>query len=160
MPDMLVKLHELPDVWPLIESLKESGILIKRAIAPEKHIVVDWVEKHFSKGWASECGAAFASPPVPCYLAIEGEKIAGFAVYETTYKDYFGPTGVLEEYRKRGIGKALLLACLHDMRAIGYAYAIIGAAGPADYYAKCVNAVPVENWDRGIYKNMLKKMQE
>ena len=46
-----------------------------------------------------------------------------------TAKAFFGPTGVDETYRGKGIGKALLLVCLHDMYAQGYAYGIIGDAG-------------------------------
>ena len=30
------------------------------------------------------------------------------------------------------------------MQAAGYAYAIIGGVGPAEFYARCVGAVPIE----------------
>ena len=59
------------------------------------------------------------------------------------------------EYRKSGIGTALLLACLEDMKHEGYGYAIIGGVGPADYYAKAVDAVAIQGSDVGIYRGLL-----
>ena len=50
----------------------------------------------------------------------------GFACYDTTHKNFFGPTGVDAAKRGQGIGTALLLATLHAMREAGYMYAIIG----------------------------------
>jgi predicted N-acetyltransferase YhbS len=63
---------------------------------------------------------------------------------------------VLETERKQGIGTALLLAALQAMAAEGYAYAIIGAAGPAEFYAKTVGAVPIAGSSPGIYADLLR----
>jgi len=52
-------------------------------------------------------------------------------------------------------GTALLLATLHAMAAEGYAYAIIGGFGPAEFYSKAVGAVPIAGSTPGIYANML-----
>lgn len=119
MPDMLVKLYELPDVGPWCERLRAEGVDVRRALAPEKHIVVDWVRTTFSGHWASECETSFANHPVSCFIATEEGRCIGFACYEATCRDFFGPTGVAEAARKRGVGKALLLACLYAMRAEG-----------------------------------------
>lgn len=154
---MLVKLYELPDLAVPVGELQQSGIEIRRAIAPEKHIVVDWVRQNFSISWASECEAAFANHPASCFIAIENSSLVGFACHDSTCKNFFGPTGVLPVLRGRGIGKALLLACLHAMAHQGYAYAIIGAAGPVDFYAKAVGAIPIEGSVPGIYRNLLKE---
>ena len=40
MSDMLVKLYELPDYLPSNKQLTELGVLIRRSIPPEKHIVL------------------------------------------------------------------------------------------------------------------------
>jgi hypothetical protein len=45
------------------------------------------------------------------------------------------------------------------MRAQGYGYAIIGAAGPVDFYAKAVNAVAIPDSWPGVYKGMLRDPQ-
>ncbi|WP_028611269.1 GNAT family N-acetyltransferase [Paenibacillus harenae] len=157
MSDMLVKLYELPKLEPDIQSLADKGIDIRRAIAPEKHIVIEWVRNHFNEGWASECEAAFANQPVSCFLAVKDGELIGFACYEATCKNFFGPTGISENERKAGAGKGLLLASLHAMRGLGYGYAVIGSAGPKEYYAKMVGAEIIENSTPGIYKGLLTK---
>ncbi len=156
MGDMLVKLYALPEINTLLKKQEEAGICIRRAIAPEKHVVVDWVRQTFNAGWGSECEVAFSSHPVSCFIAIENDKIAGFACYEVAYKNFFGPTGVSEIKRGKGIGKILLLSCLHAMAEQGYAYAIIGGVGPAEFYSKTVGAVEIKDSAPGIYRGMLK----
>ncbi|MGO7726351.1 GNAT family N-acetyltransferase, partial [Rhizobium ruizarguesonis] len=49
-----------------------------------------------------------------------------------------------------------LFASLNDLKAMGYAYAIIGAVGPSAFYEKAVGAVPIPNSAPGIYAGMLK----
>jgi len=72
-------------------------------------------------------------------------------------KGFFGPTGVDEEERGQGIGKALLLACLHGLKDLGYGYGIIGSAGPVDFYKKCCGAVVIEDSAPGVYRGMLRE---
>jgi GNAT superfamily N-acetyltransferase len=154
MPDMLVKLYDLPSAPPA-DKLAAEGIDIRRAMAPDKVAVVDWVRAHFGDNWAGECDVAFSRQPVSCFVAVQDYQVIGFACHEATCLDFFGPTGVDETYRGRGIGTHLLFACLMDMRARGYAYAVIGGAGPVDFYAKTVGAVPIEGSVPGIYGEML-----
>jgi len=157
MPDMLVKLYELPESLPLFEQLKSAGITIRKAMSYEKKDVVEWVQQVFGHEWASECDIAFSNQPISCFIATENGNILGFACYDCTARDYFGPTGVLENQRGRGVGKALLFACLYAMKAIGYAYAIIGGVGPVEFYQKSVNAVLIEGSKPGVYSDRLKK---
>jgi len=115
------------------------------------------VGQHFEPEWVSECEVAFARQPISCFIAIENGQLAGFACHDATCRDFFGPTGVSPSHRGRGIGRALLLACLHAMAGQGYAYAIIGGVGPVEFYAKSVGAVLIEGSEPGIYGGMLKK---
>ncbi len=156
MPDMLVKLYTLPPVAPLIEQLAADNITVRRAIAPETHIVVEWVRRTFAgDAWASECAVAFARQPVSCWIAVAENMPIGFACYDVTCRNFFGPTGVDPHFRGRRIGQALLLAALHDMAAQGYGYAIIGGVGPAEFYAKTAGAVLIDDSSPGIYRGML-----
>jgi len=123
----------------------------------EKHQVVQWVLDNFGQRWASECDVSFARQPVACFIATRSGEIFGFACYDSTCKGYFGPTGVIEIYRGRGIGKALLLSSLHSMHEQGYAYAIIGAAGPVAFYAKTVGAIEIPDSVPGIYRDWLRE---
>jgi len=154
--DMLVRLYDLPESATLVERLRADGVDVRRALAPEKHVVVAWVREQFGEGWASECEVSFARLPIACFRAQRGQVVLGFACYDSTAKAFFGPTGVLEQERKHGIGTALLLVTLQAMAAEGYAYAIIGGAGPADFYANAVGAVPIAGSTPGIYRKLLK----
>ncbi|HEX6290725.1 MAG TPA: GNAT family N-acetyltransferase [Herpetosiphonaceae bacterium] len=156
MPDMLVKLYTLPEVEPLIAAQRAAGVDIRRALAPEKHVVVDWVRQHWSLPWASECEVTFANQPVSCFVAVEAERLVGFSCYDATCKNFFGPIGVDPAVRGRDIGRVLLLACLHAMAAQGFGYAIIGGVGPAEFYARTVGAVLIEDSTPGVYRGMLR----
>ena len=50
-----------------------------------------------------------------------------------------------------------MLACLHDMLAQGYGYAVIGSAGPVDYYARTVGATVIPDSRPGMYRGMLRR---
>ncbi len=158
MPDMLVKLYELPRLNPLMQAMEKQDITIRLGLPPEKHIVLQWIRENFSEKWADEADVAFAHKPSAIYLAVDDktQKLVGFGCYETTCKGYFGPTGVQPEYRGKGIGKALLLACLHGLAHLGYAYGIIGGAGPVEFYQKSVGAIEIPDSVPGIYKGLLR----
>lgn len=154
--DMLVKLYNLPPLEPVIAAQTEGGITIRRAIAPEKHLISAWVAEHFSMHWASECQVALSHVPVGCWIATHDSRLVGFACYDSTTRGFFGPTGVDDSMRGKGVGTALLLACLHAMRADGYGYAIIGAAGPVAYYERTVGAMPIPDSSPGVYRGLLR----
>lgn len=157
MLDRLVKLYELPPLEDYINVLREKGILVRRPRAYEKNQVLEWVQTNFSKGWMSECDVTFSNSPVSSFIATRDGEIIGFACYEATYRNFFGPIGVGEAYRGGQVGKALLLHCLHAMADMGYAYAIIG--GPkeaAPFYARVVGAIDIEGSNPGIYIDRLR----
>lgn len=156
MPDMLVKLYTLPPLEPVVEPLWAAGVDVRRAMPPEKHLVSAWIREHFHAAWSSECEVAMSHHPVSCFVAVENDQLLGFACYDATLKGFFGPTGVSEAARGRGVGRALLLACLHDMRAQGYGYGIIGAAGPVDFYRKALGAIEIEDSWPGVYRGLLR----
>ena len=152
MPDMLVSLVRLPPIEPILEKLRGEGITIRRPNPWEQGALRNFIASEFSEGWADETSVAFSHRPVTCFVAMEGERIVGFAAYECTRRGYFGPTGVAEGYRGRGIGKALFLACLRGLQDLGYTYAIVGGAGPVGFYRKVAGAmvIPMDG-GRGIY---------
>ena len=156
MQDMLVRLYDLPDSTRLVERLAGEGITIRRAMAYEKGTVVTWVRERFGTRWGSECDVAFGVHPISCYLATSDGEILGFGCYDSTYRNFFGPTGVAEDARGRGIGTGILLACLEAMHGDGYAYAIIGGVGPKEFYTKAASATVIPGSTPGIYRDFLK----
>ena len=157
MTDMLAKLYNLPPVEVLIAELDANDIMVRRALAPEKHHVARWVGEQFSDFWKSEAEVAIGRNPPTCWIAIENEQMLGFSCYDTTSKGFLGPIGVAETGRGKGVGKVLLLACLHAMRLDGYGYAIIGGVGPVEFYQKTVGATVIEDSTPGVYRGLLRK---
>ena len=161
MTDMLVRLYDLKNDWSFIEQQAALGITIRKPIGPEHDGVIAWVRRVFDAGWAAETAAALENRPMTCFIAVKdrgeaGRQMIGFACYDATGLGMFGPTGVEEAERGQGTGKALLLACLLDMRLKGYAYCAIGWAGPKDFYRKAVNAVEIPDSEPGHYRGMMK----
>jgi len=154
MHDMLVKLYALPSLDEAIATCAARGVTIRRALLAEKHALLDWVRAHFASS-AAEVETAFAPVPVTCFIALRDEVMLGFACYNVTCPNFFGPEGVAASERGRGIGRALLLSALHAQRALGYAYSIIGGVGPAEFYVKTVGAIDIPGSTPGIYGGML-----
>lgn len=154
--DLLVRLYALDPKPELAVKLAKKGIVIRRALAPELAPVTRWIGESFGAGWAGEATISFARQPPSCFIAIRQAKPVGFACYDAIARGFFGPTGVDEKQRGNGIGHALLLACLVDMRAQGYAYAIIGDVGPVDFYARTVGATRIARSTPGIAAGRLR----
>lgn len=109
MPDMLVKLYDLPEDAQTACPRDES-VQIRRAMAPDKFRVVEWVKEHSGLSAAGECDVCFARPAVSCFIATRGKKILGYACYDATAPDFFGPTRVLDEEQGGGIGRGAAAA--------------------------------------------------
>ena len=118
--------------------------------------MLGFVRRHFA-AWEAEVDVAFARLPVACLVAIHDGAIAGFACHDAIAPNYFGPTGVVEASRGRGIGHALALAAMHALKAQGYAYAVVGGVGPATFYEKAFGATPIERSTPGLYAGMLRE---
>jgi len=151
MADMLVRLYALPDVGLAVARAGRAGARIRRAEQWERGALLAFVRANFGSGWLAECEAAFACQPTACFAAVRDADIIGFACHDVTRPNFFGPAGVHEAARGIGIGAALTLAALAAMRESGYAYAIIGGVGPADFYARVAGAVPIAGSTPGIY---------
>lgn len=157
MADMLVKLYDIPFSYALEERLSEEGIRIKKALAPDRSRIIEFSKICAKDDYSDEVNAAFCNNPITCYIATKEKKIIGFACYEATAKNFFGPMAVLDSERKKGVGKALLLRSLGSMQELGYAYAIIGwpAKSAVEFYKKCAGAVMIDESSSGVYKRMI-----
>jgi GNAT superfamily N-acetyltransferase len=153
--DLLIRLYDLP-VFEAEARVAASGVVVRRAITPEAHVIAAWVRGNFGEAWVSECTKALALAPVALWIAVKDQQLLGFACHDATMKGFFGPTGVAEAARGQGIGDTLLIATLRGMREAGYAYGVIGGAGPVDFYTKRLNAFVIPGSDPGIYKGMLR----
>lgn len=155
--DYLVNLSLLEPDPALVERMEKADVTIRRALAPELELVTDWVRRKFHPWWSSETAIAMSRQPPTCFLATRNERLLGFSCHESIARGFFGPTGVDEAARGEGIGHALLLASLLDLKTMGYAYAIIGDVGPSAFYERTVGATQIPNSAPGIYRGLLKQ---
>jgi GNAT superfamily N-acetyltransferase len=156
MPDLLVNLLTIPEADSPTNKPAATGVTIRRAQPFEITPVREFIGENFSVAWADEVSVGFANKPITVFIATREQRVIGFAAYECTRKAFFGPTGVADEERGHGIGKALLLAALKGLRELGYVYGIIGAAGPIDFYREAVGAIVIPSSEPGIYTDLLK----
>ncbi len=156
MADLIVKLYELKTA--AVEAGEDPPFTVRRAFSAEQRMIVRFVAAEFGDGWASECEAAFARSPVSCFIAVDSSRLVGFSCYDATARAMYGPVGVARDSRKQGIGRVLLLATLHDMASQGYAYAVIGGAGPEQlaFYRQAVGAIDIPDSTPGFYRGMLR----
>lgn len=150
--DMLVNLYRLADA---AGPGRHVGVVIRKPLAAERTMVVEWVAGTFGRAWADEVAISLTRIPVACYVAQEAGRLIGFACYDASALGYFGPTGVSEDARGRGIGSSLLMSALHEMRLKGYGYAVIGWVGPQEFYARAAGAIPIPDSSPGIWADWL-----
>ncbi|MDY0743295.1 GNAT family N-acetyltransferase [Paucibacter sp. R3-3] len=148
--DMLIALQRVP------EAPVPAGPGVRKPIAPEHDLVIAWIARHFTPAWASEARAALANRPITLFIATRGapSELLGFCAYDATARGFVGPIGVLDAARRGGVGAALLLACLHEMRAMGYDYAVAGAVGAPDFFRHVAGAIDIPGSTPGIYAGM------
>jgi len=155
---MLVRLYDLPDSEPYYERAREVGAGIRRAEAWDRFALRSFIEANFWEAWAPEADLAFSGHPITGFVATLEGRIAAFAVYECSRRGYFGPTGVREDLRGRGLGAALLFRCLESMREMGYGYAVIGGVGPQAFYEKTCGAFVIPESETGIYRSAYEEL--
>ena len=156
MFDMLVKLYDLKEEPGLSQRMKEEGVRVKRAMAFDRNRVLQFVAEQFGEGWACECANALAENPTNCFIAIKDKQVVGFACFDCTSKNFFGPMGVLPSMRAKRVGEALLKKCLWAMEAQGYGYAVIGGVSSArGFYEKTVGAAVIPGSETGVYHRLI-----
>ena len=99
--------------------------------------VLHFIERHFGAIWRFEASHA----ETIFHVEVDGE-IAGFATHEANNRGlgFFGPTGVAEQYRGRGLGRDLLLASLAELQRRGFDRVVIPWTDAIDFYQKACGA--------------------
>jgi hypothetical protein len=75
MTDMLVKLYDLPDYFPVRTRLMDQGVDIRQPFPSEKRILIPWIQTNFHEIWAAECAGVLERDPINCFIAIEKQSI-------------------------------------------------------------------------------------
>lgn len=118
-----------------------------------------WIDENFGGAWSSEAAAADNA------IARRAGAPVGFAAFDARGLKYrwlrglarerdvgiFGPFGVATDERKTELAPLLLRIALQELRARGYARALIPAVGSEPlvrYYVGTVGAIVAEEFDR------------
>jgi predicted N-acetyltransferase YhbS len=113
---------------------------LRRASPGDAGALTAMIAAGFSAAWAFEVGQALGCDPPAVHVAVErtsGAYVA-FAAHDGNNRGlgWFGPTGTLPEHRGRGLGAALLWACLVDVAAAGHEVCEVAWIGPRDFYQR------------------------
>ena len=119
------------------QNLSAPTIGEQRAASSERDAVLAFIERTFGPIWRFEASKARTI----FHIEDRGE-IAGFSTHEANNRGlgFFGPTGVAEAHRGQGLGRALLLASLADLRRLGYDRAVIPWTDAIEFYRKTCRA--------------------
>ena len=120
MADMLVKLFNISMPVNEEEKLLENGIRIKRALATDRSKIIEYSKTCGGQDYSDEVRAAFANNPITCYIAAKDKELIGFACFEATAKNFFGPMAVSEESH---------LSCITVFRNSSLKIVIMGSSG-------------------------------
>ena len=141
-----------------IEALDRDGVYVGR-----EHVTSDailpWIDAEFGGVWSSEAAAGGT------WIASESGSPIGFCAFDARGLrrpwlrawagrpdvGIFGPFGVAESARRRGIGTVLARAALFALRERGYRYALVPAVGTPElerFYEARTGARVVERFAR------------
>ncbi len=153
MTDLLVPLYNLPS-RPVME-----GFVVETPLPHESPVLLEFVEKNFGGGWRAEVSMAFTRVPPRIKAAADSStgRLLGFCCWDCTALGFLGPVGVMKEARGRGVGGALVLSVLHSMAEAGYGYAVVGGAGPVDFFRSICDARVIPGSDPGLYGRLGKR---
>lgn len=130
----------------LEESLKREKVVFRKAELSEKGFIENWVKRNFGGFWAYEAGEGLKGGASKVWIAEEGGEVLGFSVYGALEPNWFGPIGVLEKARRRGIGSILLFKCLASIRGEGFGEAVIPWTSHLFFYTQIPGIFGVRNY--------------
>jgi GNAT superfamily N-acetyltransferase len=136
--------------WNLEWSAAALPPLSGAAALPPHSRILDFIEREFGRIWRFEAAKAFERERPTIVVEVVDGELAGFAAYDVNNRGlgFFGPTGVKESMRGRGIGCRLLLASLSGLRELGHERVVIPWTDALEFYARCCGAQPAHEFVR------------
>lgn len=125
----------------LAERAKARGYEVRRVGKRERDLLLRVAAEAFAPAWAFELGRAMDQDPPAVFAAFKEGSPVAFAAHDANNSGlgWFGPAGTLTAHRGSGLGEALLLACLLDVRGAPEG-GVIAWIGPREFYAKAAGA--------------------
>ena len=140
--NLLIDVRTNPRVSParaaeLAAEAARRGYLVRRADRTERPLLAA-IGREFGGAWPWEIERALGCEPAAVHVAIDpGGDYAAFAAHDGNNRGlgWFGPAGTWPAHRGRGLGEAVLMACLVDVAA-HHATCEVAWIGPRPFYAK------------------------
>ena len=109
------------DVVKKEPAVDKGGYKYERVQPKDFEEAFNFVKQHFSDGtWPEEVQFSFKFTPPTTFIAKDAKNaIVGWSTHSLFFPGSFGPTGVLESLRGKGIGNELLLWSLWDIKQNG-----------------------------------------
>jgi len=120
----------------LEEDRTQEGYVFRKPGKNAREGAVNWVCKYFSPGWGYETNEGFRFDKPKIWLAEKDAETVGFSVYGALEPHWFGPIGVLDAHRKKGLGTVLLFKTLFSMREEGQRLVVIPWTGHLFFYSQ------------------------
>lgn len=163
MSDLFNLVVELDERFGLPAQARASatpvdGVEILSGVAADERTLA-WIDDEFGGSWSSEaqagCNVVAARAGVPVGFATYDPHGLQFRWLRGLARDpsvgVFGPLGVAQSERGKGLGRVLLRRALEELRDRGYARALIAAVGGEAlprFYADAAGARVAERFDR------------
>jgi len=126
--------------------LVNNGFLFRKARSQEKRELVGWIRDTFSPFWAYEVSCCFGEDSTSVWLAEHEGAIVGFAAYSSLEPDWFGPIGVDQKVRRKGIGTVLLYKAINSLRLNGHRLITIPWTDLLFFYSQLPGIVAIRHF--------------
>jgi len=128
----------------LAAAARAHGYQIRRGHAGDVAGLIAAIAAGFGGAWPHEIARALAFDPPGVHVAIDLQSgdYSGFAAHDGNNQGlgWFGPAGTWPDHRGKGLGEALLLACLVDVAA-AHDRCEVAWIGPRPFYEKAAGIV-------------------
>jgi predicted N-acetyltransferase YhbS len=147
--DYVIDLHAFRTprrVAKLEKEILDGNTTIRLAEPGEKERIREFVAGKSGFNWSFEAARAIGPKGSGVWIAEDAGEIIAFSVFGSLEHHWFGPIGVDEARRKRGLGSVLLFRTLESMKDLGIPRAIVPWTGHLFFYSQVPGVVGLRHY--------------
>lgn len=146
---------------PVLRDPSNRPLFIRHAESSEREILVQWIDKEFGSGWASEVASGF-NGGVPSVIICSYQRdtfakpedhFVGFVCYDTRRLGLATTIGVRHSVRGHGVANSLVDQLILSMNQSGYRWAVLGGVDRKrrTLLQHCQYAIDIPNSGKSIF---------